>query len=59
MYLENIRGAKAYYSNLFNRSDTLNKVIARGWDLPLATGSRLRGSIASNKGIWLMHMLRF
>jgi len=59
LYVENSRGAKAYYSNLFNRSDTLIKVIARGWDLPLATGSRLREAIASNKGVWLMHMLRF
>ncbi|MGH8015894.1 MAG: hypothetical protein ACREBV_06860, partial [Candidatus Zixiibacteriota bacterium] len=34
-------------------------VIERGWDLPMATGNRLRESIASNKGIWLMHMLRY
>jgi hypothetical protein len=59
LYVENARGARAYYSNLFNRSDTLINVINRGWDLPLATGSRLRQAIASNKGIWIMHMLRF
>lgn len=59
LYVENARGAKAYYSDLFNRSDTLIKVFSRGWDLPLSSGTRLRESIASNKGIWLMHMLRF
>ncbi len=59
LYVEHARGAKAYYSDLFNRSDTLLKVIGRGWDLPLSSGTRLRESIASNKGIWIMHMLRF
>ncbi len=59
LYVENERDSRAYYSNLFNRSDTLLKVIERNWDLPLATGSRLRSSIASNKGIWVLHMLRF
>lgn len=59
LYVENSRGARAYYSALFNRSDTLIKVIDRGWDLPLVCGTRLRESIASNKGIWVMHMLRF
>jgi len=59
LYVENSRDSRAYYSNLFNRSDTLLKIIERGWDLPLATGNRLKESIASNKGIWLLHMLRF
>ena len=59
MYVENTRGGRAYFSNLFNRSDTLHQVIGRGWDLPLACGGRLKEAIASNKGIWLMHMIRF
>lgn len=59
LYIENVREPRGYYSNLFNRSDTLLKIIERGWDLPLAAGNRLRASIASNKGIWLFHMLRF
>lgn len=59
LYVEHARGSKAYYSNLYNRSDTLLKTMHRNWDLPLATGSRLRPTVLSSKGIWMMHMLRF
>ena len=30
----------------------------RGWDLPLATGQRVGATLSSNKGVWMMHMLR-
>jgi len=58
LFVEHNRDARAYYSNLFNRRDTLLNAITRGWDKPLATGSRLNRTLSSNKGVWLMHMLR-
>lgn len=58
LFVEHNRGARSYYSNLFNRRDTLLNAISRGWDKPLATGSRLNRTLSSNKGVWLMHMLR-
>ena len=58
LFVEHNRNARSYYSNLFNRRDTLLNAIARGWDKPLAIGSRLNRTLSSNKGVWLMHMLR-
>ncbi|MCH9024085.1 MAG: hypothetical protein IH931_02015 [candidate division Zixibacteria bacterium] len=58
LFVEHNRNARAYYSNLFNRRDTLLNFIDRRWDKPLATGNRLSATLSSNKGIWLMHMLR-
>jgi hypothetical protein len=59
LYLENERDSRTYYSNMFNRADTLSKSFSRGWDLPLVSGTRMYNSLLANKGIWLMHMLRF
>ena len=58
LFVEHNRDARSYYSNLFNRRDTLLNIIDRGWDKPLAAGNRLSPTLSSNKGIWLMHMLR-
>ncbi len=58
LFVENNRNARAYYSNLFNRRDTLLNFIDRGWDKPLAAGKRLSSTLSNNKGVWMMHMLR-
>jgi hypothetical protein len=58
MYVEHSRSASAYYSNLAIHRDTALRFVDRGWDLPLATGQRVGVTLGSNKGVWMMHMLR-
>ncbi len=58
MYLQSKLGSIAY-SNLMNRRDSLVTLVANKLDMPLASGSRASSVIRANKGLWLIHMLRF
>ncbi|MEW5995002.1 MAG: hypothetical protein AB1744_11490, partial [Candidatus Zixiibacteriota bacterium] len=58
LHVQNKQGP-VYLGNLIVRRDSLYKEIDRGHDMPLAAGSRVNTTILRNKGIWLLHMLRF
>lgn len=64
MFLQSNLDGGEFYSNLANRRDSVQRVAERGWDMPLAVGVRTTASIPfktihSNKGTWVLHMLRF
>jgi hypothetical protein len=58
MYLQSKFGSVAY-ANLLNRRDSIVNIVANKLDMPLACGSRASKVIRTNKGLWLIHMLRF
>jgi hypothetical protein len=58
LFVENNRDTRAYYSNLFNRQDSILTFVERRWDKPLAAGDRLSSTLSSIKGVWMMHMLK-
>ena len=49
---------KAFYSNLALRRDSLEKYESRNMLRPIYLGSRATDINLTNKGVWLMHMLR-
>ncbi len=71
MFLQSNQEPVKYYTNLYNRRDSLYTAHDRDRDIPLVSGPRVNGltdeenrsdfirSIQSNKGVWVMHMLRF
>jgi len=58
MFLHNKQGV-TYLNNLIRRRDSIYTDVERKWDIPIACGSCANASIRTNKGIWLLHMLRF
>jgi len=58
LFLNNKQGA-TYQSNLINRRDSIYTEVGRKRNVPLAIGSRASFSARVNKGVWLLHMLRF
>ncbi|MEA3297749.1 MAG: hypothetical protein U9R56_07790 [candidate division Zixibacteria bacterium] len=58
MFIQDVLGSAAY-SNLLNRRDSVYRFVENEWDLPLAIGSRAHSAIRANKGLWVLHMLRF
>lgn len=71
MFLQSHIKGGIYYTNIYARRDSLYSAQELGRDLPLAAGVRVNTftdedsetdylkTIRSNKGIWLLHMLRF
>ncbi len=71
LFIQNDKSSQHYFDNLFGRRDSLYKNLDIGQDLPLSAGTRLTAfadenglvdnyaAIRTNRGIWLMHMLRF
>jgi aminopeptidase N len=71
LHIESHRGSSEYFANLQVRQDSLFTQLEMGQDIPLAAGYRVNAywdengnfdyyrTILSNKGIWLLHMLRF
>lgn len=57
LYLQSELGAEGY-SNLMLRRDSIFSYFDSNPDMPLATGDRCGLPLQSNKGIWLLHMLR-
>ncbi|HWR81676.1 MAG TPA: hypothetical protein VN285_00075 [Candidatus Deferrimicrobium sp.] len=58
LYVQGTRGA-AYQTNLVRRRDSIYTDVERKWKMPLAAGSRAKAAMRINKGVWLVHMLRF
>ncbi|MFH1372233.1 MAG: hypothetical protein ABII79_00335 [bacterium] len=58
MFLHNKQGV-TYQTNLRSRRDSIFTDVERKRDMPLAAGRRTDAGIRANKGVWLMHMLRF
>jgi len=71
MFLQSNQEPVKYYTNLYNRRDSLYTANDRDRDISLVSGPRVNAftdeedpsdyirSIQSNKGVWIMHMLRF
>lgn len=64
MFIQNDYEGGEFYSNLYNKRDSVTLFVDRGRDLPLAAGKRISekintDTIHANKGPWLLHMLRF
>jgi hypothetical protein len=59
MLVQEKAGSDVFYNNLLQRRDILCRATERGRDLPLAVGSRAPAALRVNKGIWLIHMLRW
>ncbi len=71
MFLQSNQEPAKYYTNLYSRRDSLYTAQERGRDIPLISGPRVNAltneedpsdyirSVQSNKGVWIMHMLRF
>ncbi len=57
--IQNLVGGGAFYSNLINRRDSLFRINGFNRDMPLAMGSLCDDTTLANKGVWLLHMLRF
>ncbi len=58
LFVQNEQGP-VYLSNLVARRDSLFLEVDRKRDMPLASGSRASSTILRNRGIWMLHMLRF
>jgi len=58
MFLQAKLGS-AGFSNLLNRRDSLLTITKSDHDMPLASGYRTNRIIRANKGLWVLHMLRF
>ncbi len=57
LFLQSSLGTTGY-SNLLHRRDSVYRVDDLKRDRPLAVGSRAKTEIQSNKGLWVLHMLR-
>lgn len=57
--IQNLAGGGAFYSNLISRRDSLFRINGYRRDMPLAMGSLCDDTTLANKGVWLLHMLRF
>ncbi len=58
MFLHHKQGT-TYQTNLISRRDSIFTEVERKRDMPLAAGERASATIRVNKGVWLLHMLRF
>jgi len=58
LLLQDVLGSTGY-SHLLHRRDSVYRIDDLKRDLPLAVGSRAKTEILSNKGLWVLHMLRF
>ncbi|HQL23959.1 MAG TPA: hypothetical protein PKY95_06025, partial [candidate division Zixibacteria bacterium] len=70
-FIESHRSSAPYFSNLLTRRDSLYTQIQMGHEIPLSAGYRVNDywdangkfdfyrTILNNKGVWLLHMLRF
>ena len=58
LFLQSALGSVGY-SHLLHRRDSVYRVDDLKRDRPLAVGSRAKNEIRSNKGLWVLHMLRF
>jgi len=58
LYLQDVLGSTGY-SHLLHRRDSVFRIDDLKRDMPLAVGSRAKTEILSNKGLWVLHMLRF
>lgn len=71
LFIENHRSSDQYFSNLSVRRDSLYTQLDMGQEMPLAAGERVNAysdenrrsdyyrTIMANKGVWVLHMLRF
>lgn len=59
MSIQATQGAGPFYSNLNSRKDSVIFFLDVDRGMPLATDSRVSTTLRSNKGLWLLHMLRF
>ncbi|NOY87924.1 MAG: M1 family metallopeptidase [FCB group bacterium] len=59
LFIQNSGDGNAYFANLLNHRDSLYTLREDDRDRPLATGERVSSVIKGNKGIWMLHMLRF
>lgn len=57
LFLQSALGSVGY-SHLLHRRDSVYRVDDLGRDRPLAVGRRAKREIRSNKGLWVLHMLR-
>ena len=57
LFLQSALGSVGY-SHLLHRRDSVYRVDDLKRDRPLAVGSRAKQEIRSNKGLWVLHMLR-
>jgi hypothetical protein len=57
LYLEKTLGS-AFYANLTTRKDSVMQQGRMYKQMPLAAGLRCHETIRSNKGLWILHMLR-
>jgi len=58
LYLEKSLGG-AFYANLYNRRDSVSVFKDIFKKMPLAAGKSSYSTIQANKGLWVLHMLRF
>lgn len=70
-FIASHRSADPYFSNLLTRRDSLYTQLQIGQEIPLAAGYRVNAyadengindfyrTILTNKGVWMLHMLRF
>ena len=71
LFVQNNQTSQSYFDDLFARRDSLYRNLDIGQDMPLSGGTRLTAysdengtvdnyaAIRTNRGVWLMHMLRF
>lgn len=58
LYAQKVAGSPTMYNNLSRRRRYLETVIDNKRDLPLALGTRGDQADLTDKGVWLLHMLR-
>ncbi len=59
LFIENRPDGNFYYTNLLARQDSLYTIEELKRELPLGVGRRTDVTTLTNKGVWLLHMLRF
>ncbi len=59
LFMSSQEGLGKYYTALLTRRKFFERLTDRDLDLPLGVGTRAFYSTESNKGVWLLHMLRF
>jgi len=64
MFIQSDYDGGEFYSNLFSKRDSVMRLIDWDRELPLGSGNRITEKISAktihtNKGCWLLHMLRF
>ena len=63
LYIQDDLDGGEFYSNLVAKRDSIHTLHERIWDLPLAVGNRASetipvNTVKTNKGVWVLHMLR-